>query len=156
MDSSTLRNIEWDCSKLLIKFYNLLDQKRYEEMAALFTSDGVWVRLGKELTGPSGILKEMNEREDWLTVHLVSNIEINVIDQDRAETMQLVVQYRAENYDPATGPAPIVSPMGVLRHRDQLVRDKGAWKFERKTSRAVFVNRQRVTHYDDENRRPAG
>jgi hypothetical protein len=78
----------------------------------------------------------------------VSNIEINVIDEDRAETMQYVVQYRAENYDPASGPAPMVPPMGVLRHRDQLVREGEAWKFKRKTSRAVFVNRQRITHYD--------
>jgi hypothetical protein len=38
--------------------------------------------------------------------------------------------------------------MGVLRHRDQLVRQGDAWKFQRKTSRAVFVNRQRITHYD--------
>lgn len=148
MDRDQARAIEWDCTQLLVKFYNLLDQKRYEEMAALFTADGVWVRLGKQLVGPAGILHEMNEREDWLTTHLVSNIEINVIDENRAETMQYVVQYRAENYDPASGPAPVVPPMGVLRHRDQLVRDGEAWKFKRKTSRAVFVNRQRITHYD--------
>lgn len=148
MDRDKARAIEWDCTQLLVKFYNLLDQKRYQEMAALFTADGVWVRLGKELVGPSGILDAMNEREDWLTAHLVSNIEINVIDDNRAETMQYVVQYRAENYDPASGPAPVVPPMGVLRHRDRVVRDDGVWKFKRKTSRAVFVNRQRVTHYD--------
>jgi hypothetical protein len=148
MERDLVRNIEWDCSRLLVRFYNLLDQKRYQEMAALFTSNGVWVRLGKELVGPKGILEAMNERDDWLTTHLVSNIEINVIDATHAETIQYVVQYRAENYDSASGPAPIPPPMGVLCHRDQLVCDAGTWKFHRKTSRAVFVNRQRITHYD--------
>ncbi|MEA2987355.1 MAG: hypothetical protein QOG83_66, partial [Alphaproteobacteria bacterium] len=41
---------------------------------------------------PDGILREMNERDDWLTTHLVSNIEIDVIDDRRAETTQYVVQ----------------------------------------------------------------
>ena len=49
MDRAEQRAIEWDCTQLLIRFYNLLDAKRYEELAALFAEDGVWVRLGEEL-----------------------------------------------------------------------------------------------------------
>ena len=39
-------------------------------------------------------------------------------------------------------------PLGILRHRDRLVRENGVWKFKRKTSRAIMANRDRVTHYD--------
>jgi hypothetical protein len=36
----------------------------------------------------------------------------------------------------------------ILRHSDQLVRDGGVSNFKRKMSRAIMVNRERVTHYD--------
>jgi hypothetical protein len=148
MDRDTARAIEWDCAQLLIRFYNLLDAKRYEDMANLFADDGVWVRLGKELVGPVGILNEMKERDDWLTAHVVSNIDVKIIDADRADTSQYVTLYRHENWKPSGGPAPVIPPMGILHHRDQLVRVDGVWKFKRKTSRAIMVNRDRITHYD--------
>jgi len=82
VDPSERRAIEWDCTQLLIRFYGLLDEKRYEEMAGLFADDGVWVRLGKELVGGPAIVAAMAERDDWLTAHLVSNIRIDIIDAD--------------------------------------------------------------------------
>jgi hypothetical protein len=149
MDRETARAIEWDCTQLVIRFYGALDGKRYQDLVGLFTEDGVWVRLGKELVGPKNMLAEMNERDDWLTAHIVSNIEINIVDADRVETSQYVTLYRHEGWDPAVkGPAPVILPMGILHHRDQIVRDGGVWKFKRKTSRAVMVNRERITHYE--------
>lgn len=148
MDRNEARAIEWDCTQLLIKFYNLLDQKRYEELTDLFAPDGVWVRLGEELKGPAGILEGMREREDWLTAHLLSNAQITIQDADNATTYQYVTLYRVEGHDPAKGPGGITLPMGVLCHRDTLVRIGGEWKFRRKTSKAVLANRERVTHYD--------
>jgi hypothetical protein len=148
VDRNEARAIEWDCTQLLVKFYNLLDEKRYEDLTGLFAEDGVWVRLGEELKGPAGILEAMREREDWLTAHLVSNIQITILDPNTVETCQYVTLYRIEGHEPAKGPASVVLPMGILRHRDTLVRDGEVWKFKRKTSRAVMVNRERVTHYD--------
>jgi hypothetical protein len=157
MSTSTLtpairREIEWDCQKLLLQFYGYLDEKRYDDLADLFADDGVWVRLGQELVGPTGIKKAMTERESWLTMHLVTNVRIDVIDEDHAETVQYITLYRQEGVDPEAGPPPVVMPLGLLRHTDKLVRMDGVWKFKRKASRAVMVNRERVTHYD----KPAG
>ncbi len=148
MDRNDQRAIEWDCTQLIIRFYCLLDEKRYEELAGLFASDGVWVRLGTELVGGPAILAAMAERDDWLTAHLVSNIRIDIIDADNVESTQYVTLYRHEGRDEAEGPAPVVPPLGVLRHRDRLARDDGIWKFKRKTSRAIMTDRERVTHYD--------
>jgi hypothetical protein len=148
VDREEQRAIEWDCTQLLIKFYNLLDEKRYEELAGLFADDGVWVRLGKELVGGPAILAAMAGRDDWLTAHLVSNIGIDIIDSDNVETTQYVTLYRHEGCGGAEGPAPVVPPLGILRHRDRLGREAGIWKFKRKTSRAIMANRDRGTHYD--------
>lgn len=146
------RAIQWDCQQLILRFYGLLDEKRYPELADLFAPEGVWVRLGRELVGPEGIRKAMTERESWLTMHVVSNLRIEVTTPLRAESVQYVTLYRQEGYDPASGPAPVVMPLGLLRHTDSLVRVDGSWKFLRKASRAVMVDRERVTHYD----KPAG
>jgi SnoaL-like domain len=74
MDRESERAIEWDCTRLVISFYNLLDEKRYRELADLFAVDGAWVRLGRELIGPKAIVEAMGERGNWLTAHVVSNI----------------------------------------------------------------------------------
>ncbi len=148
LEAIAMREIEWDCQKLILEFYGLLDEKRYDDLADLFAEDGVWVRLGHELVGPTGIKRAMAEREAWLTMHLVSNLRIKVIDAAHAETIQYVTLYRQEGIDPNAGPPPVVMPLGLLRHTDKLVRVGGVWKFQRKASRAVMVNRERVTHYD--------
>lgn len=148
LDRGEARAIEWDCNQLLISFYNLLDQKDYGALADLFAEDGAWVRLGQELKGRHAIMEAMREREDWLTTHIVSNIQIKIVDPDTAETSQYVTLYRIEGHQPSKGPAAVAPPMGILHHRDTLVRRDGQWKFKRKTSRAVMVNRERVTHYD--------
>jgi len=148
MDREAARAIEWDATQLLHRFYGCLDDKRYDELADLFTDDGVWVRLGKELVGKEQIRAAMAERDKWLTLHLVTNIRVDILDSKRAETTQYITLYRHEDWEPAAGPGPVVLPLGILRHRDQIVRDRGAWKFKRKTSRAVMTDRTRVTHYD--------
>lgn len=148
MDNTTKREIEWDCTQLILKFYGFLDEKRYEELVELFAGDGAWVRLNTELAGKQQIREAMNERDDWLTAHLVTNVRIDIVDADHANTTQYITLYRHEGWNADAGPAPVVLPLGILRHRDQLVREAGVWKFKRKTSRAIMVNRERVTYYD--------
>jgi len=142
------RQIEWDCTQLLHRFYGFLDEKRYAEMADLFVPEGAWVRLGEELRGPKAILAAMDSRQDWLTAHVVTNIRVSVVNANEAHTVQYVTLYRQEGHKPADGPAPVVPPLGLLRHADHLVRRDGEWRFLRKTSRAIMTDRARVTHYD--------
>jgi hypothetical protein len=148
IDRNVEREIELDCARLLHRFYGFLDEKRYSEMVNLFLPEGAWVRLGEELLGPEAILEAMDGRNDWLTVHVVTNIRVTVVNINEAHTVQYVTLYRHEGYDAAEGPALVVPPIGVLRHADHLVRSQGEWKFLRKTSRALMTDRARVTHYD--------
>lgn len=151
MNREQERAIEWDCIQVLYEFYACLDEKRYDDLVDLFVEDGTWVRLGKELTGPQNIKAAMVEREDWLTAHLVTNARVSVRDENRADTVQYITLYRQEGVDRTAGPSPVVLPLAILCHRDQLVRAGGKWKFKRKTSQAVMVNRATVKHYDKGN-----
>ena len=148
MERDATRAVEWECSRLVNAFYGALDEKRYDALANLFTSDGVWNRLGKDLVGPAGILAAMQERTDWLTAHIVTNIRVDVVDADHAETIQYITLYRHEGWQPEQGPAPVVLPLGILQHWDKHVRVGGNWKIAHKRSRAMMVDRTTVTHYD--------
>ena len=148
MDAASMRDIEWECEQLILRFYWCLDDQLYDELAGLFSETGAWVRLGKELIGPQQIRAAMNERQNWITAHVVTNLQITVKSPTEAASSQYVTLYRHEDWGAKDGPAPVVLPLGILRHRDQLVCVDGTWKFQRKTSRAVMVDRTRVTHYD--------
>jgi hypothetical protein len=149
MEKSLEREAAWDCTQLIQRFYWCLDDQRYDDLANLFTETGAWVRLGKELVGPKTIRETMiKERKNWITAHLLSNLQVTVKSETAASSTQYVTLYRHEDWDASKGPAPVVLPLGILRHRDELVRVGGEWKFQRKTSKAVMVDRVRVTHYD--------
>jgi hypothetical protein len=148
MEREIARAIEWDCTQLVTGFYCALDEQRYDDLAGLFATDGVWNRLGKDLVGGAAILEAMRTRKDWLTAHLVTNIRINVLDPEHAETIQYITLYRHEGWTPDMGPAPVVLPLGILKHWDKHVRIGGIWKIAHKRSRAMMADRSRVTHYD--------
>jgi hypothetical protein len=148
LDRARQRAAEWDCVQLIHRFYACLDESDYDELVSLFAPSGAWVRLGQELVGPEAIRAALGERTGWLTAHVVTNVLIVVTDEGKAHSRQYVTLYRHEGWDPSDGPAAVVLPLGVLIHRDQLIRHEGLWKFQRKTSRAVMVDRSRVSHYE--------
>ena len=148
MDRDLVRNIEWDCVRLVNEFYCALDEKRYEDLANLFAPEGIWNRLGIDLKGPPQILASMDTRSDWLTAHLVSNTRVRVLSQDHAETTQYITLYRHEGWVPEHGPAAVVLPLGVLKHWDTHVRIDGDWKIAKKVSQAIMIDRSRVSKYD--------
>lgn len=148
MTSTDEISAKWACEQLIYRFYWCLDDQLYDDLAGLFSETGTWVRLGKELTGPQQILDAMKERTNWITAHLVTNLHISMKSPTEANSSQYVTLYRHEDWNVADGPAPVVLPLGILRHRDHLVCINGEWKFQKKTSRAVMVDRVRVTHYE--------
>lgn len=148
MQRDVARAIEWDCTQLVYSFYGALDEQRYEDLANLFVDGGVWNRLGKDLVGRDAILAAMKSRKDWLTAHLVTNVRVNVVDETHAETIQYITLYRHEGWAPEKGPAPVVLPLGVLKHWDKHQCIGGVWRIAHKRSRAIMTDRLRVTHYD--------
>lgn len=97
MDDRERHEIEWECASNTVRFYRRLDEVRGEEAAALFAEDGVWYRDGDDggYTGRAEIAAHVNrlrERgnpavppEDRMVIHLVTNLEVTVLDPETAE-----------------------------------------------------------------------
>jgi hypothetical protein len=156
MNDTERRMIEWECAHNTIRFYNRLDAVRGEEAAALFTRDGVWARDGDDTgwTGRAEIAEHVNRLpqrgnpkvapEDRMVFHLVTNVEVTVIDAETAEVSALTtiipgVRAKAPDEIGTTNGIVAVFPTFEIHKKT----DEG-WRIaSKKTSRALRVVEQR-------------
>lgn len=143
--------IEWECAQNTIRFYNRLDGVRGEEAAELFAEDGLWYRDGDDsaFTGRAEIAAHVNKlpergnpavpQEDRMVFHLVTNVEVTVIDAETAEVRALtsvIPGARGKDGNPGTtrGIGAVFPTVEVHK------KTAGGWKIaSKKTQRALRV-----------------
>jgi 3-phenylpropionate/cinnamic acid dioxygenase small subunit len=109
--------------ELLARYCFALDAERFDEMAALFTADGVWETAFGTGTGRAGIIAQarriaMGERPR--RVHLTTNIVIDITgDTATAQSNWVLFQ----NSDAG----PVISSGGA--YSDRLEKQGGQWFF---------------------------
>ena len=122
-------------------FYCRLDQRRYEEVAALFAPDGQWVRGGKPCAGRTQIISALQARpDDLITRHLVTNLVIEHAEAAEAEIVLYITALvgRLPASGPADAPQPVQS-LSWLESRDRLVRHGNDWCVAHKEAKPVFT-----------------
>ena len=144
MDLTFQREIEWDCSQVVVQFYNHLDARRYDDLVALFAADGVWKRQGKELDGQAAIMEAMQARVEFLVIrHIVTNIQITVEDENNASSAEYVTVYRYDSDEKLDGPAPLDGPGVIFLYQDKLVRTGDGWKIKDKRGRPIMLKKKK-------------
>jgi hypothetical protein len=141
MDRNTEREIEWDCTQVVIQFYNALDARRYDDLVALFAEDGSWNRQGEDTTGRDAIMAAMQERpgpENQQIRHMATNIQVFIADADHARTQEYVTIYRHDSDTPIKGPAPMDGPGIIFLYEDEMVRAPEGWKIINKKGRPLL------------------
>lgn len=82
-------------TQTLHRFFSHLDERRYEELAAMFLPEGRWLRQGRWLSGRSAILEAMTSRPATTRVrHLLSNILVTPRSDTEAEVQAYLTAYR--------------------------------------------------------------
>jgi 3-phenylpropionate/cinnamic acid dioxygenase small subunit len=121
--------------ELLAEYCFRLDDGRYDEMAALFTEDGIWDTAFGKASGRAAIAKlaaDIRARaggERPRAVHLVTNIVI-ALDGDRAQVRSnwIVMQNSPDGPKIGSGGA----------YLDEIVRRHGRWLYQyRKIDRFI-------------------
>jgi hypothetical protein len=129
MDRDAARAIEWDCAQTLTRFFNYFDQWRYEDMAGMFATEGVWHRAGKALQGKDVIVAELNKRSRTQAVrHVITNVQVDVKDDAAADFLLYVTVYIHDSGEKATKPPKIQMPSLLLVVPGQMVKRGDAWK----------------------------
>jgi len=119
------------CSALISRYAYLNDERRFEELAALFTHDAVLYRPSapaQAIEGREAILAAFRKRPaDTLTFHLCTDILVEVDSETQARARSRILLLSAPR--PADGGLPQagVPVPGVFA--DRLVLTPDGWKF---------------------------
>lgn len=117
---------EMACHRLVVASYSLMDQGHYEECAALFTEDAVWVRGGKPVAGRDGILDALRQRPaDDLSRHLVTNVLVDVA-REEARATACFIPLRGSKREDGTVATPPITNVGDLAYRFR--READGWR----------------------------
>lgn len=131
--------IEWECQRILIQLCQFNDTRKFDELANLFTPDGVWIRLGEALIGREKIYQKMEERAAGALVHQVlSNVLITVIDADHADAISYKSIYRHEAGETLDKPVELNGPKWVSVYNEKLERTEEGWRIARKEGVTLF------------------
>jgi uncharacterized protein (TIGR02246 family) len=135
--------IEHACQKVMLKSISTFDDRDFAGFAALFAADGVFVRAnqpGEPLVGREAIVAALQARPaDRLTRHLCTNIEIDVIDADRAVGRCYLYLFSASTALPEqVGGRPADPTQRLGQYLDKYVRTPEGWRIARRDGKVVM------------------
>ncbi|MBW6493328.1 MAG: nuclear transport factor 2 family protein [Burkholderiaceae bacterium] len=121
------------CERLIHSFARALDQYDYAAALRLWADDGVFVALGREHKGHSGLLDWMNQREkDMVCRHIVTNIVVDVQSETHASASAYCSAWRVRGWR-GREPGPMSLPAYVVEYTDAFVRDPAkGWLLSRR------------------------
>lgn len=123
--------IQRACTELISRYAYLNDERRFEELAALFTEDAVLYRPSapdQAIRGRDAILASFLKRAaDTMTFHVCSDILVEVQSAHRAHGRSRILLLTTARPVPGMTPQGGMPVPGVFNDRFALTRD--GWKF---------------------------
>ncbi len=137
--------IEHACTRLVLRSLRAFDERDWQTYAQLFTEDGVFIRANEPdhpLEGRAAIRSALAQRPaNRLTVHLCTNIEIEVLDGDRAQGRCYLLLYSGDASHPESGAGrPADATQRVGEYRDRFVRTPEGWKIALRVGKLIFTH----------------
>jgi len=123
------RAIEWDCARLVALYANLNDAARWEELAALYTQDGIMTRPtapAAPIIGRAAILAAFQARPPRKTRHLCSNVVVEVSSSTEACGESAMVLFTADG------------PPAVGSFNDRFALTADGWRFAERRGSMAF------------------
>lgn len=112
------------CAELIARFYHALDASDYTALASLLEADTVWLRQGKELTGPDAIIEALGQRHaERRTAHQLQNLYVTLDESGTTAT----AKYYVNVYD-NQGPSGSLQLKVIMVSEDQFALRDGRWR----------------------------
>jgi hypothetical protein len=142
MEDTQRAKIERQCERLSHAYSRHLDFREYDQFVELFADDAT-LNAGYELVGKKAIAEGMSKRTDRLrSRHVVTNLLIDVIDEDHAEGLTYLTLYREISED-ARDPSNVLAlegPAAIGHYTDKYVRTSDGWRFASRILTMSFQN----------------
>lgn len=118
---------ENQCERMIKRFAVLNDENRYEQMVEMFTPEGIFARPSAPedlIHGRAQILAAFKSRPVRISRHFISNILVDILDNNRAKALSYVLLYTGEVGSKQSAP-----PYLIGRFKDEFVYQDGQWLF---------------------------
>jgi hypothetical protein len=132
------REIEHDCERLLLRFYDAFDRGDYAGMAAMFAADGAWHRAGKVLARDQIVPELLRRPADQRVRHVLTNVLVEAQDADRASLRCYLTAYRNPDVNRPPAQQRLRAPWLFLELTARLRRGDGEWSFVEQVVRREF------------------
>lgn len=128
------------CTGLCNAYARTIDAYDYGGFLKLWTADGVLNMLGRDYRGHAGIRSYLDARAPGMICrHLVTNIEVEPIDDETARGTCYTIAYVAENML-GQEPGPVGQPTFVVQYESLFQRDAAkGWLFARRNVHAAMA-----------------
>jgi ketosteroid isomerase-like protein len=149
-DDRELRRLvdERSCERLVVEYAWLIDSGAASRVADLVTEGATWTGAdGGGMVGREEIRRAFEGRERLarrLSRHVVTNLRIDVEDDDHASGTACLVQYRHDAADgPAVAPAAMEHPKFVGDYHLTFVRTVEGWRIDSLRFELAFLRQRR-------------
>ena len=142
MDREQERAIEWECQKVVRRYYAHVDAYEYDQAVQMFTADVDWSVIGVKLDGRQEILDGLVGGLAAGTIrHMITNTVTDVSDEDHATTRSYVVLYGTHDirFDQHDGPIAFEGPNLLGDLVDDFVRTDECWRIAKRRGLGVFM-----------------
>ena len=140
MDARARMEIEWKCRNLCYEFAHYIDSRRYVELTALFTQNGIFNRVGQVLNGQGAILAALEQRSlDIRTRHVCHNIYFSEVGENAARALVYNTTLTGRG-DPADIAVPYGLTQGVfLEFRDIYRLTTDGWRIAERIAATILT-----------------
>lgn len=135
--------IERACRQLVMRSIRAFDERDWQAYARLFTEGGVFIRANEPsepLIGRAAIETALRARPaNRLTVHLCTNLEIEVLDDEHAQGRCYLLLYSGDAshpHEPAGRAADAQQRVG--EYRDSFERTAEGWRIACRIGKLIF------------------
>jgi hypothetical protein len=145
MDPLQRNSIELACAKLCNAYALRLDAYDYDRFIELWSKDAVLDLFGREFSGLPAIRTFLEGREaEMICRHIVTNIEVDVLDAETAKGTCYTASYRVQN-GLGSEPGPLTPPTFLMDCHSLFKLDpKRGWVFTRRNVRAAMAGEQQI------------
>ncbi len=131
------------CYNLVVDCASIIDESRYDDLALIFSEDGVFARPtvpDEPISGRATIVAAFKKRPaNKIGQHLVLNIRVNLTGADTAEGTSSIMLYMSDTDTPfenGKGRKAVGPVLGV--YRDRYVRTAEGWRIADRRGRVTL------------------
>lgn len=116
------------CENQVMLFFRHLDERHYDALVALLTSDAAWHRQGKVLKGPAEVHAALMQRSATMKIaHIITNLAFDECGPESCTMRGYMLVVRHQPSGELRGPSPLKGIESIRNMRVKMTRDTDRW-----------------------------